>query len=121
MRTDERPDDDRDPRHADHVRLQRHEEQRGEGRRQPRNGPQADERDERPGDEDETAEQAGLDRELRIGRLAGLDLDVGACGRDSGVADAEPPRVMQYRPRAVTQAGRLRPERVEVLPVSQSA
>ena len=54
----ERPDDDSDPRDADHVGLQAEEEHRGEGGREPRGAGQPPEQRQRPRDEDQARRRA---------------------------------------------------------------
>ena len=49
---------------------------------------------ERPGDERQAAEEAGLDGELGVRRLARQHGDLGALGRHARVADPEAPRVV---------------------------
>ena len=72
---------------ADHVRLDRQREHGGEGSAEPRGSPQDDaEQGEVPGDESQHPEDAQVDAQLRVGRLAGLDLGARALRGDAGVA-----------------------------------
>ena len=101
---DQRPHDDRQPRHADHVGLQPEHERReeaapsqGRARSSSRARRATRRRTEHP-------EHAGLDAELGVGRLARLDLHVRARRRDPCVAETEAPRVVDDRADAVAQA-----------------
>ena len=47
---------------------------------------EAHEHGQHPRDEEQPAEEPGVDSELGVGRLAGLDRDVGAGGGRAGVA-----------------------------------
>src|SRR5207247_9287434 len=78
-RAAERPEHVVDPRHAEHVGLEPEREDRDESGAEPRGARQDDpEQRDRPRDEEERAEQAGVDTELGVRRLARLDLRAGA-------------------------------------------
>src|SRR5581483_11682382 len=101
----QRPDDVREPRHPEDVGLQREQQHGGERGSDPRDARQDDayERD-RPQGEEQRPDEARVDAELRIRRLARLDLRARARGRRAGVPDAEALRMVDDGRDAAPQA-----------------
>src|SRR3954469_7349714 len=108
----------RDPGIADHVRLHRKREHSGEcGCKAgcpdvvPSRAHEAGENREHPGDPERRAENAELDADLRVVRLAGLQRRVGARCRLADVAETVPLGMVHHRPGTLPEAHPVRVER----------
>ena len=100
---DRRPEAEGEPVDADHVGLKAEEEHGGEGRGQAGTASQRDEQRQHQSDERRRSDEAGVDPQLGVRRLARLDLNARSLRRHARVAEAVALRVAQHGLDAVAE------------------